>query len=208
MPKVYNQKTIDMLQKAIDRDEATFERQEYGFVTKLYMAGVRIELLTNSDGRREGIMNITNYNTNNDYMVVWRTFAPGYFMTRDFRKDVRDADGNCPYFIVRTKLHDVPVRCIVRELFEDNAKLRQQYTDQKKDGRLYTVIKICTDLDPEDDTWLTGKDKVGDIAHAAYIDEIVGIDTSTRHQRPAEYNGEESYTQYTSLESEMVTTFF
>ena len=202
MPRIYKQKTIDLLQKAIDKGEATFERQEYGFVTKLYLAGVRIELNIDPEtGRRDGLVNILNYNTNTEYMSVWRTFAPGTFMIKDFKHDVRDILGQCPYFIVRATLNGVPVRAIVRELFEDNPKVKSQYTDLKQDNSVFTLMKMVADLDPEDDLWLTGKPKTGDIAHAAAIDEVPELENAKTKPVHEETDDE-------NLGPEMSSTYF
>lgn len=121
MPKIYNQKTINLLQNEIDGGRVRFERQEYGFATKLYIAGIRIELTENKmTGMREQVLNMLSGKTNNEYLKIWKTFSPGHFFGKDYRKNVRDSDGNCPYFILRATLNGVPVRAIVRELFEDD----------------------------------------------------------------------------------------
>ena len=90
MGKIYNQKTIGLLQKAIDDNVATFERQEYGFTKKVYMAGVRIELITDGNGRRDSLFNIVNNTIDNNYMAIWRTFAPGRLQTIHEELHVRE----------------------------------------------------------------------------------------------------------------------
>ena len=66
MAKIYNKKTISLLQKAVDDNVATFERQEYGFTKKVYMAGIRIELNTDGNGRRNSMLNILNNTIDNN----------------------------------------------------------------------------------------------------------------------------------------------
>ena len=216
MGKIYNQKTIGLLQKAIDDNVATFERQEYGFTKKVYIAGVRIELLTDGNGRRDSLFNIVNNTIDNNYMAIWRTFAPGHFLGRDFKKNTLDAEGQCPYFIVKATLNEVPVRAILRELFEDDQKQKMQYTDIKKDDKFYTIIKMCLDTLPEIDEetgeeihdgceWLPGKDKVADIMHATELDAVPGLEMSKKHQEVVDGDDDISSAVF---EAEMMSTYF
>ena len=216
MAKIYNKKTISLLQKAVDDNVATFERQEYGFTKKVYMAGIRIELNTDGNGRRVSMLNILNNTIDNNYMAIWRTFAPGHFLSRDFKKNTLDADGQCPYFIVKATLNEVPVRAILRELFEDDQKQRMQYTDIKKDDKFYTIIKMCLDTPPEIDKetgeeiydeceWSSGKNKVADIMHATELDAVPGLEISKKHQESVESVDDMSSAVF---EAEMMSTYF
>ena len=177
MAHVYNKQTVELLQKAIDKKQVTVEKQEYGFLDRLYMTGIRIDLVTDSvTGRRDGMHNISNYHINTDYISVWKTFSPGHFLIQDFKKDVRNEDGECPYIILKTTLNLLPVRAILREIFEDSRKVREAYGDVSLDNKLYTIIKMCPD-DPDDDTWLSGLSKI-DIDHCDAIDRVDGLDVS------------------------------
>ena len=171
MAKVYNETTAAYLRDAIEKGAATFERQEYGFLDKLNMAGIRIELFEDkTTGRRCGQHVITAQNINTEYIKIWKTYAPGKFLISDYRKDVRDKEGNCPYFLVKYKGADNrQMRAIVRELFEIAPRMREDMKDFEMNGKYYSIVKICPD-DPEDPTWLSGINKV-DIMHTLHIDE-------------------------------------
>lgn len=171
MARVYNEETAAYLKNAIVSGEATLERQEYGFLDKLNMAGIRIELFEDkTTGRRMAQQVITSHNINTEYVKIWKTYAPGRFLMSDYRKDTRDKEGNCPYFLVHYKGADNrPMRAIVRELFEIAPRMREDMKDFEMNGKYYSIVKICPD-DPEDPTWLSGINKV-DIMHTMHIDE-------------------------------------
>ena len=171
MARVYNDNTAAYLKDAIASGTATLERQEYGFFDKLNMAGIRIELFIDKvTGKRMGQLIIYAQNINTEYVKIWKTYAPGRFLISDYRKDVRDKEGNCPYFIVKYKGKDErPMRAIVRELFEIAPRMREDMKDFELNGKYYSIVKICPD-NPEDTTWLSGINKV-DIMHTLHIDE-------------------------------------
>ena len=171
MARVYNDNTAAYLKNAIASGEATLERQEYGFFDKLNMAGICIELFIDKvTGKRMGQLIIHVQNINTEYIKIWKTYAPGRFLISDYRKDVRDKEGNCPYFIVKYKgKNERPMRAIVRELFEIAPRMREDMKDFELNGKYYSIVKICPD-NPEDPTWLSGINKV-DIMHTLHIDE-------------------------------------
>ena len=171
MARVYNDNTAAYLKNAIASGEATLERQEYGFFDKLNMAGICIELFIDKvTGKRMGQLIIHAQNINTEYIKIWKTYAPGRFLISDYRKDVRDKEGNCPYFIVKYKgKNERPMRAIVRELFEIAPRMREDMKDFELNGKYYSIVKICPD-NPEDPTWLSGINKV-DIIHTLHIDE-------------------------------------
>lgn len=171
MARVYNDNTAAYLKNAIASGEATLERQEYGFFDKLNMAGICIELFIDKvTGKRMGQLIIHAQNINTEYIKIWKTYAPGRFLISDYRKDVRDKEGNCPYFIVKYKgKNERPMRAIVRELFEIAPRMREDMKDFELNGKYYSIVKICPD-NPEDPTWLSGINKV-DIMHTLHIDE-------------------------------------
>ena len=212
MGKIYNQKINHLFQKALDSGEASFKRQEYGFVTKIYMAGIRMELLTDSNGRRDSLINVTGGCTiDSTYIKIWRSYALGYFFGKDFKKNTRDSEGNCPYFIVKATLAGIPIRAIVRELFENSQKIKEQYTDLTKDGHSYTIIKICVDEKSTENSdsekssgkygWLTGTSKVANIMSASKIDEVPGFENENNEESSFDETGNE-------LEAEMMSTYF
>ena len=173
MAKVYNEKTVSGLRDALKSGQATLERLEYekfftGF--RMKMAGIRIELyIDKTRGRRVGQVVISNHFINTEYTNIWKQYSPGKFLIADWQRDVCDKDGQCPYFLVHYKVGDVKLRAIVRELFENAPKMREEVKDFELNGHVYTIIKICPD-DPEDESWLSGTDKI-DIVHTMHIDE-------------------------------------
>ena len=173
MPKVYNEKTVAGLRDALKTGQATLERQDYETFfegLRVAMAGIRVELYTDkTTGCRTGQYVITGRNINTEYTNVWRQYAPGRFLIGDWRRDVRDRDGLCPYFVVHYTVGTTPVRAVVRELFENAPKMREEMRDFDLDGCVYSIVKICPD-DPDDDSWLSGTGKI-DIIHTMHIDE-------------------------------------
>ena len=174
MNSVYSKNTIEIFQAAIDNLKPKFEQQEYGFLDRLMMAGIRVELKKEPSGRFDGQIVTTSYRIDGEYTSIWKTYSPGHFLISDWKKQVMDLNGKCPYYIVKTKLGTFKVRAILREIFEENAKLRDQYADITYDGHAYTVIKICPDSE-DDDSWLSGNGKI-DIVHTTSIDIIEDFD--------------------------------
>ena len=172
MAKVYNEKTVSEMRDALKCGKGTLERLNYDFFNglRLTMAGIRIELFIDKvTNRRMGQNVISNHTISTEYTNVWKQYAPGRFLISDYRKDIRDKEGRCPYFIVHYKVGETALRAIIRELFENAPKMREEMRDFDLDGHIYTIVKICPD-DPEDDTWLSGMGKV-DIMHTMHIDE-------------------------------------
>ena len=67
------------------------------------------------------------------------------------------------------------MKAMLRELFEDDEKLKEEYTDVKCGNRVYTIIKICNE-DITEDMWLTTDSKKRNLLNSTELDEIDIID--------------------------------
>lgn len=172
--KVYNKNTVKLVQDALSKSDAALEQQEYGFFNRLNIGGVRIELTTDSAGQHMGQAVVTNNNIDSSYISVWKTYAPGKFLIRDWRKQVLNKDGMCPYYILRFEYQDTHLKVMLRELFEDDEKLRSEYADVKKGGKVFSIIKICNE-DISEDSWLSTNSKKRNFFDATELDEIEGV---------------------------------
>lgn len=173
--RVYNESVLNDLQKAIDTGSAKWERQEYGFLNLLDIAGVRIKLYYDERLKmRMGENVISDYTIDTNYMRNWRAFPPGQYLIKDWRKDVLNKDGLCPYVIIKwTSDEQQNLRAILRELLEDD----KDDPDVKLEGVSYKVIKIV-DADEVEEGWLSFEPKVKDISHCVTLvqDDIADDD--------------------------------
>ena len=173
--KTYNKNIVKLIQDVLSKNSSALEQQEYGFFNRLNMAGVRIELSKDSAGNHIGQIVMTNNNIDSGYISVWRTYAPGKFLIRDWKNQVLDHNGMCPYYIVRFEYQGAHMKAMLRELFEDDEKLKEEYTDVKCGNRVYTIIKICNE-DITEDMWLTTDSKKRNLLDSTELDEIDIID--------------------------------
>lgn len=173
--RVYNESVLNDLQKAIDSGSAKWERQEYGFLNLLDIAGVRIKLYYDERLKmRMGENVISDYTIDTNYMRNWRAFPPGQYLIKDWRKDVLNKDGLCPYIVIKwTSDEQQNLRAILRELLEDD----KDEPDVKLEGVSYKVIKIV-DADEVEEGWLSFEPKVRDISHCVTLvqDDIADDD--------------------------------
>ena len=173
--RVYNESVLNDLQKAIDSGSAKWERQEYGFLNLLDIAGVRIKLYYDERLKmRMGENVISDYTIDTNYMRNWRAFPPGKYLIKDWRKDVLNKDGLCPYIVIKwTSDEQQNLRAILRELLEDD----KDEPDVKLEGVSYKVIKIV-DADEVEEGWLSFEPKVRDISHCVTLvqDDIADDD--------------------------------
>lgn len=108
-----------------------------------------------------GETHISNYNIDGSYIRIWRAFPPGKYLIKDYRKQVKNADGLCPYQIVHwTSSDNQRLRAIVRELLAGD----KDDIDVTIDHANYKVIKIV-DEDEVESGWMTFESAVRDIEH-------------------------------------------
>ena len=168
--RVYNESVFNDLQKAIDSGSAKWERQEYGFLNIIDSAGIRIKLYFNERlNLRMGENVISDYSIDTNYMRNWLAFPPGKYLIKDWRKNVLNKDGLCPYVIIRwTSDEHQNLRAILRELLEDD----KDEPDVTLDSVSFKVIKIV-DSDEIEEGWLSFEPKVRDISHCVTLIEDV-----------------------------------
>lgn len=162
--RVYEEDILKDLQRAIDLGEATIERQAYGFLDKLDSAGIRIELYYDERLKMNmGQFVTSNYNIDGNYIRSWRSFPPGRYLIKDFRKQITNANGECPYHIVHWKTdEEEPCRAILRELLSDDKDDIDVTINKNVPCK---VIKIV-DEDETPEGWMTFEPMVFDITHA------------------------------------------
>ena len=179
--RVYQKEVLDDMQQHIDNGTATWERQEYGFLKQLDSAGIRIQLYV--DKKLDipmGELHIANYTLDSSYYRIWKAFPPGKYLIKDYRKQVKNKDGLCPYQIVKwTSSDNQRLRAIVRELLEED----RDDIDVTIDGANYKVIKIV-DEDEIEEGWLTFEGPVRDIEHIPTL--IYNAPTSNEDEEDAD----------------------
>ena len=169
--RVYNESILNDLQKAIDSGSAKWERQEYGFLKSLDSAGVRIELYYDERLKmRMGQHVISDYTIDSNYIRNWKGFPPGRYLIKDYRKEIINKDGKCPYLIIRwTSDEDQNLRAILREILDGDEK---EETDVTLEGAACKVIKIV-DADEIAEGWISFEPKARDITHClTLVDDI------------------------------------
>ena len=171
--KVYNDTILNELQSSIDSGRVTAERQEYGFLKALDSAGVRIELYFDQRLNLPMGQNvINNERLDSSYLRIWRAFAPGKYLIKDYRKQIKNTDGECPYQILRwTSDENQKLRALIREILDGD----NEDTDITLDKRPYKVIKIV-DEDVTPEGWITFEAMVPDIAHCLTLNDEVSDD--------------------------------
>jgi hypothetical protein len=175
---------MGILRNVVAVDDYKIENIDYPIDSpfKLNMANIVIELSVNkTTGIREGLLNLSSMNINSEYMKIWKTYAPGKFLIRDFRKDIRDKFGMTPYYILRYSYEKNneknEMKVLLRNLIEledetvtedIKASIQKEYDDLTINNSHYAVIKMCHD-DNTGHNWITTEKKNIDIIHNMYI---------------------------------------
>ena len=180
--RVYNESILKDLQKAINSGSAKWERQEYGFLKALDSAGVRIELYYDERlNMRMGQHVISDYTIDSNYIRNWKGFPPGRYLIKDYRKEVLNKDGKCPYLIIWwTSDEEQKLRAILREILDGDEK---EEPDVKLEGVAYKVIKIV-DADEITEGWISFEPKAMDITHCLTL--VDGITEEEEYDVPEE----------------------
>lgn len=179
---VYEEKIVDVLHTALVTKMSEPENMDYPEHFKLNIANVKIELLIENNGRREGMLITTATNIGHEYISVWKSYAPGHFLIRDWKKEIRDKNGNSPYYVVHYLHGGKKMKALLRRLIEveektipetDRKRMLNDYADLTVDGIQYAIIKICNEETAYG--WMTPESGRFDIIHATSIDFIEGV---------------------------------
>ena len=178
---VYDDKIVDVLHTALVTKMSTLVNVNYPENFKLNIANIKIVLLIDK-GRRDGMLVTTSTNINNEYISVWKTYAPGHFLIRDWKKEIRDKNGNSPYYVVHYSHGPNKMKALLRRLIEveentisetGKRRMMNDYADLTIDGIHYAIIKICNEESAYG--WITPESGKLDIIHATSIDFIEGV---------------------------------
>ena len=180
---VYEDKIVDVLHTALVTKMSELVNVNYPEDFKLNIANIKIVLLIDDkSGRRDGMFITTSTNISHEYISVWKTYAPGHFLIQDWKKEIRDKNGNSPYYVVHYSHGPNKMKALLRRLIEveENTisetrkrRMMNDYADLTIDGIHYAIIKICNE-----DTafgWITPESGRLDIIHATSIDFIEGV---------------------------------
>ena len=178
---VYDDKIVDVLHTALVTKMSELVNVNYPENFKLNIANIKIVLLIDK-GRRDGMLVTTSTNINNEYISVWKTYAPGHFLIRDWKKEIRDKNGNSPYYVVHYSHGANKMKALLRRLIEveentisetEKKRMMNDYADLTIDGIHYAIIKICNEESAYG--WITPESGKLDIIHATSMDFVEGV---------------------------------
>lgn len=127
------------------------ENVEYNMMDKINVAHVRLELMQMND-KRDCIVVCNLNNLGQNYIKKWKSFAMGYFLPKDFKKNLRDSRNKTPYYVIHYMMNNCSMKALLRRLIEvedstvDDERKNElicKYGDINKNGTYYSVIKIC-----------------------------------------------------------------
>ena len=152
---LYEKSIINVIIDSINGDATKLVNEPYESFRKLNIAGIRMDFSVEPSGRRSCVMNILAEGITSEYIKAWKDYAPGKFMSRDYRKDTKSKiDSLSPYYSVKFEYNGKPMKVLLRYLLEleDDTNsaaavetFLEKYGDMKIGDRYYTVIKICKD---------------------------------------------------------------
>lgn len=144
---------------------------EYNVLRHMNIAYISFDFISNGNDR-ECMIICHKENLGKNYIKTWKSFAPGYFIPRDYRKNKRDSRNKTPYYVIKYIMNNIKMKALVRKMIEleDNTldeikkeELIKKYGDVQKDNTYYSVIKICPDIDT---SWVTNpQNKITDIIY-------------------------------------------
>ena len=178
---VYDDKIVDVLHTALVTKMSELVNVNYPEDFKLNIANIKIALLIDK-GRRDGSLVTTSTSIDHEYISVWKTYAPGHFLIRDWKKEIRDKNGNSPYYVVHYSHGPNKMKALLRRLIEveENTisetrkrRMMNDYADLTIDGIHYAIIKICNEESSYG--WITQESGKLDITHATSIDFVEGV---------------------------------
>ena len=178
---VYEDKIVDVLHTALVTKMSELVNVNYPEDFKLNIANIKIVLLIDK-GRRDGALVTTSTSIDHEYISVWKTYAPGHFLIRDWKKEIRDKNGNSPYYVVHYSHGPNKMKALLRRLIEveENTisetrkrRMMNDYADLTIDGIHYAIIKICNEGSSYG--WITQESGKLDIIHATFIDFVEGV---------------------------------
>lgn len=178
---VYEDKIVDVLHTALVTKMSTLVNMNYPENFKLNIANIKIVLLIDKN-RRIGALVTTSKSIDHEYISVWKTYAPGHFLIRDWKKEIRDKNGNSPYYVVHYSHGGNKMKALLRRLIEveentisetEKKRMMNDYADLSIDGFHYAIIKICNEESSYG--WITPESGKLDIIHATSIDFIEGV---------------------------------
>lgn len=180
---VYDDKIVDVLHTALVTKMSELVNVNYPENFKLNIANIKIVLLIDDkSGRRDGMLVTTSTSIDHEYISVWKTYAPGHFLIRDWKKEIRDKNGNSPYYVVHYSHGGNKMKALLRRLIEveentisetEKKRMMNDYADLTIDGIHYAIIKICNEETAYG--WITPESGRLDIIHATSIDFIEGV---------------------------------
>ena len=175
---VYEDKIVDVLHTALVTKMSELVNVNYPEDFKLNIANIKIVLLIDK-GRRDGALVTTSTSIDHEYISVWKTYAPGHFLIRDWKKEIRDKNGNSPYYVVHYSHGSNKMKALLRRLIEveentisetGKRRMMNDYADLTIDGIHYAIIKICNEESSYG--WITQESGKLDITHATSIDFV------------------------------------
>ena len=157
--KIYNKQIIKNIQHCIKNANIKMKvLNDYSFfeTNKITCGEITLHFYYNKEAdKREVEYIISNSDVNAIYIKDWKTSAPGKFLMKDYKNDVRDImNNNTPYYEINFTTHDKNYKGLVRLLIEvsdttiseeDKNVLINNYGDLMIDDRYFSIIKLNDD---------------------------------------------------------------
>lgn len=186
MRHVYSEKINNILKDAF-KEENHLENFAYptGYTIMNYADIIITFYVTN--GRRDLFHKTASgceYRVDSQYLSLFKQYAPAKFLRKDYLKDIKDANGNTPYWIFKFEYEGNSYRALLRELIELNdetlsdtqkQQLGHNYAELQCKDKYYTIIKVVPDN--EEQMWVTNTRMwKPDIVHTEFIDYVPEIE--------------------------------
>ncbi len=188
---VYTIPVRNMVQEKIDSNDFSITNWSYPTNDYTFIPFPDISVNFYNNARHEAFLKIYSYaerRMTNECLSVWKQYAPGKFLIKDFMKNRMLNETETPYFVLRFTYNGNKLKVLVRRLIEENstelkphviAVMKKDFSDLTINGETYTLIKISNDDDDEGcpDIWdIIYERKKSDMLHESYLELIPGID--------------------------------
>ena len=184
---------IKEIQQCIDNDKFKITHLEtYDPINKIETSDIILNLITEPNGRRDVIMEISDIDIDSKYISNWKKTPLGKFLIKDWKKDIKDRNGNIPYYCLEIVYKNSHLKILIRNLIEVNEcasdknseqieMLKNAYNDLILDNNIFSIIKIIDDEDGS--SWKT-KDKYFKLEKESKIIDFSSIIETEEEEPP------------------------
>ena len=204
---LYIKTVIKDIQAAIHRgDYDVIDFKEYnhtflGETDSLYSNGIRLRLNTAANNVRLVDMVINDTCIGHNYLSEWKDTPVGKFLSKDYKKNVKDINDNIIYHYINYKtLYNLEYTAIIRELVELSTDMDEntikdyisKYGDICIDNTYYSVIKIWEKNNPSGSCATSNMGTEIDESLKVYDDNLYNIKIDENTDEPELVSQEEA----------------